>query len=509
MMQSALYSIALAFSLGIFVRTFFIFDEFFVYGLALVGGVLAIFWMRKGKGRETKSRALFLLCSLTLVSFAFGILRYDVATQDSLDRLAEQYIGQEVVLEGTIFREVDERENTTQLTVRADVLNGVSADVRVLILTERFPRFSYGDRIRAEGVLEHPDSFETDLGRTFDYAGYLSARGISYVAPFARVEKIGEGYGNPIMSALLSFKYAFMHNVEALIPEPAAGLAHGLVLGVKRALGDELERSFRIAGIIHIVVLSGYNITIVVEATMRLLSYFFRPRTRVVCGALAIGAFALIAGFSSTVVRASFMAVLVLIARATGRTYDVLRALVVAGLVMLIINPKLLVFDPGFQLSFLATLGLILLAPLIEERLSLVPTRFQIREFVTATIATQIFVLPLLLYSIGEFSLVALMVNVLVLPIVPFAMLFIFLSGMLGFVSSLIALPFAYIAYLLLGYIIAMAEWFAALPFAALIVPAFPFWITIIAYAVMAYAMYRVSAKSKINSETVSQPRSS
>jgi competence protein ComEC len=292
-----------------------------------------------------------------------------------------------------------------------------------------------------------------------------------------------------------------MRSVEALIPEPAAGLAHGLVLGVKRALGDELERSFRIAGIIHIVVLSGYNITIVVEATMRLLSYFFRPRTRVVFGALAIVAFALIAGLSSTVIRASFMAVLVLVARATGRTYDVLRALVFAGLVMLLVNPKLLVYDPGFQLSFLATLGLILLAPLIEERLSLVPTRFQIREFITATVATQIFVLPLLLYSIGEFSLVAVLVNVLVLPVVPFAMLFVFLSGMLGFVSSLIALPFAYIAYLLLGYIIAMAEWFAALPFAALIVPTFPFWITIIAYAVMAYAMYRISTMQQIEAK--------
>ena len=503
MPQSALYIIALAFSLGIFIRTFFVLDEGVIYVLFLGGGVCGVVWFRKRKGRETSSRALFasLLFSLALISFALGIVRYDRVAQNSLDVLAERYIEQEVVLEGIIIREVDERENTTQLTVRADMLNGAPADVRLLVLTERFPRFSYGDRIRAEGVLEHPDSFETDLGRTFDYAGYLSARGISYVAPFARVEKISEGNGNPIMSALLSFKYDFMHNVERLVPEPAAGLAHGLVLGVKRALGEDLERSFRVAGIIHIVVLSGYNITIVVEATMRLLSYFFRSRTRVAFGALAIVAFALIAGFSSTVVRASFMAVLVLIARATGRTYEVLRALMLAGLVMLIINPKLLVFDPGFQLSFLATLGLILLAPLIEEHLSLVPTKFQIREFITATVATQIFVLPLLLYSIGEFSLVALIVNVLVLPVVPFAMLFVFLSGMIGFMSTMFALPFAYSAYLLLEYIIAIAEWFAALPFAALIVPAFPFWITIIAYALMAYAMYRISTTQQIEAK--------
>ncbi len=500
----ALYIIALAFSTGIFIRTFVIVSEFFVYGLVLVGGVLMVVWLRKEKGRETSSRALFL--SLAFITLAFGILRYDISTRNDFNPRVEQYLDQEIVLEGVIIREVDERENTSQLTVRADVLDGASSEVRVLVLTERFPEFRYGDRIRVAGTLEHPDSFETDLGRTFDYAGYLSARGIAYIMPFAQVEKVGGGNGNPVMAALLSFKRAFMERVEAQMPEPYAGLAHGLVLGVKRALGEDLERAFRTAGIIHIVVLSGYNITIVVEAVMRLLSYFFHPRTRVIFGALAIVAFALIAGFSSTVVRASFMAVLVLVARATGRTYEVLRALMLAGFVMLIINPKLLVFDPGFQLSFLATLGLILLAPLIEERLSLVPTRFQIREFITATVATQIFVLPLLLYSIGEFSLVAVLVNVLVLPVVPFAMLLIFLSGMIGFVSTTLALPFAYFAYLLLGYIIVMAEWFAALPFAALIVPAFPFWITIIAYAVMAYAMYRIS-KSKINSEIASQPR--
>ncbi len=501
----ALYIIALAFSTGIFIRTFVIIPEFFVYGLVLVGGVLMVVWLRKGKGRETSSRALFL--SLTLITLAFGILRYDISTRNDFNPRVEQYLDEEIVLEGVIIREVDERENTSQLTVRADVLDGASSEVRVLVLTERFPEFRYGDRIRVVGTLEHPDSFETDLDRTFDYAGYLSARGIAYIMPFATVERIGQGNGNPVMAALLSVKYAFMENIEISIPEPYAGLAHGLVLGVKRALGEDLERAFRTAGIIHIVVLSGYNITIVVEATMRLLSYFFRPRTRVIFGALAIVAFALIAGFSSTVIRASFMAVLVLVARATGRTYEVLRALMLAGLVMLIINPKLLVFDPGFQLSFLATLGLILLAPLIEERLSLVPTRFQIREFITATVATQIFVLPLLLYSIGEFSLVAVLVNVLVLPVVPFAMLLIFLSGMIGFVSTTLAVPFAYFAYLLLGYIIAMAEWFASLPFAALIVPAFPFWITIIAYAVMAYAMYRFS-KTKISSEIASQLRS-
>ena len=132
---------------------------------------------------------------------------------------------------------------------------------------------------------------------------------------------------------------------------------------MKRALGKDLEEVFRTVGIIHIVVLSGYNIMIVADAIMRVLALFFFPRTRLIIGVGTIALFAILVGLSATVVRASMMAALVLIARGTGRQYAVLRALAFAGTVMLLINPYLLVYDPVFQLSFLATLGLILLSP--------------------------------------------------------------------------------------------------------------------------------------------------
>ena len=227
---------------------------------------------------------------------------------------------------------------------------------------------------------------------------------------------------------------------------------------------------------------------------MRLLA-FVRLRVRSVIGALAIFVFALMVGFSATVLRASLMAALVLIARATGRTYDIMRALVFAGTAMLVFNPKLLVYDPGFQLSFLATLGLIFVAPLLERKLLLVPTRFQVREFLTSTLATQVLVLPLLLYSMGLLSVIAIVVNVLVLPVVPLTMLLVFLSGAVGFLSHTLALPVAYGAYLLLGYIIGVVEWFASLPFAGFGVPAFPFWIVVLSYILIAMVLWRLYKK--------------
>lgn len=486
MKERLLYLALGAFALGIALRSVYAGASSFAYTLLLCSMICALWWYCRS-GRLGTLFALSLVC----LCGALGIMRYEWADIRAADPVVAQQVGEEVILTGVIDREPDVRARTQQLYVRIDSLNDRAHDARVLILTDRYPRFSYGDRVTVSGTLGRPESFETDLGRTFNYPGYLRARGITYTVPFADVARVRSGEGNLLFGTLLALKHRFMHSIEQQLPEPHAGLAEGLVLGVKRALGEDLEDAFRATGIIHIVVLSGYNVTIVAEAIMRLLSYFFVPRTRVLFGIAAIAAFMFIAGLSATVVHASLMAVLVLIARATGRTYDVVRALMIAGAVMLLINPYLLMFDPGFQLSFLATLGLILLAPIIERLLGMVPTRLQIREFVTATIATQLFVLPLLLFSMGELSIVAVAVNVLVLPAVPIAMLLIFLAGALGMFSTLGALPFSFGAYVLLEYMLSVVWWFAALPFASLPVPIFPFWMVMVGYLLLAYILWR------------------
>jgi competence protein ComEC len=190
------------------------------------------------------------------------------------------------------------------------------------------------------------------------------------------------------------------------------------------------------------------------------------------------------------------MAILLLIARGTGRVYAVLRALMLAAVGMLVVNPYLLVHDPGFQLSFLATLGLLLLSPPIEQRLSRVPQLLGMRSFVTATLATQVFVLPLLLYHTGTFSMVSVPVNVLVLPMVPVAMLATFLAGLAGIVSHTFGMAIGFFAHLALGYIIRVAELFGALPFAAFSMDAFPFWVVVLAYAALAYLIWRIRGGS-------------
>jgi competence protein ComEC len=394
-------------------------------------------------------------------------------------------VGEKVTLEGIVVREPDVRTRVVQLTVR------VEEDL-VLVSTDRFTPVSYGDSVTVIGQIEVPEAFETDLGRMFDYKGYLKARGTTFVVPFAKVEVTDSGKGNKIISSLLSFKHAFIQKLEAAIPYPYVGLGTGLLLGVKQSLGESLEEAFRTAGIMHIVVLSGYNMMIVIMFVSSFLAFFFPQRVQLFFGAIAICAFTLMVGLGASVVRASVMALLVLLAQATGRTYAVLRALFAVGVLMLLLNPYLLVYDVGFQLSFIATLGLIVVAPAIERYALFMPSIFGLRGFLITTVAVQIFVTPILLYQIGEFSIVAVFVNLAVLPMVAPAMLLTFLTGVLGFFHAGLGTLMGYFAYLSLGYIITIAEFASSVPFAAVAIPKFPFAIVVISYGLLGYWLWRL-----------------
>jgi competence protein ComEC len=465
----------MAFASGIFLRSFFymgVADIVFLLGVALVCGVLR---RRKAFGFASP---LF-LTSLALVSFSLGALRLGV--EESHVSLLEQYENEKIVLEGKVIREPEFREKVVHLYVEPAIED---VDEYVLVTADKFAftdsTLGYGDLVRVSGVVKKPEPFETDGGRTFNYPGYLRARNVMYTIPFANVVVTEE---TPSFTAsLYDGKHGFMRVIEQAIPEPESGLGEGVLLGVKRSLGDELEDTFRKTGIIHIVVLSGYNIMIVVEFIMYVLTALFFPRTRMFLGIASVCVFSLLVGFSATVVRASLMAILLIIARCTGRVYAVLRALVLALIVMLLLNPYLLVHDVGFQLSFLATLGLILFSPHIEKRLTSIPTFIGIRSFATATLATQITVLPLLLYHTGMFSVVSLVVNVLVLPMVPVAMGLTFLTGTLGTFSSVLGTVFGFLAYLSLTYIIAVARFFGSFSFSAFTIEVFPFWIVLVSY---------------------------
>jgi competence protein ComEC len=482
------YTAIITFSVGVGVATFWEMSSQVIMWLVLLAFVSLSFWFRS---KFTKEITGWLIISIILAGFTFGTWRTELAKSNFGHSELEKSLGEKIELVGVVAKEPDRRENSLRLFVR------VGEDL-VLVTTDRYALITYGSEVKVEGKLSKPENFTTEFGRTFNYSGYLLAQGTEYQISFAKVEVINNNLGNPFIAKLLIFKSAFMYQLEKAITEPAVGLGEGLLLGVKQALGEELEDAFRETGIIHIVVLSGYNVMLVVAFVMYVLGYFLSVRLRVIAGIIAIISFALLVGLSATVVRASIMASILLIAQATGRLYLVLRVLLFAGFVMLLFNPLLLIYDVGFQLSFLATLGLILLAPILEQYFSKVPSFAGMRLFLTATIATQIAVLPLLLYQIGQLSAVAIVVNLLVLPMVPVAMLLTFATGMFGFVSSNLAWLVAFPTYWSLTYINNLALWFADLPMASFVVPTFIFYVVPVSYFVMGLIIWLVYRSGKV-----------
>src|SRR3989338_4713157 len=404
-------------------------------------------------------------------------------------------LGETVTVEGLVVDEPDIREGSIRLHVRV-------GDTGVLAVVPPHTDVHYGDIVRVKGTLGLPEKFDTTsasdtasaytVGRQFNYPMYLAKDGILYTLSFAQAEKIGEGKKNYLKAAAIWTKQLYLHGLQAVLPEPASGLAGGITVGDKRGVGKQYSDLFITVGLIHIIVLSGYNITIVMNLIGKLLAG--RSRTVQVGASAAIVVFiVLMAGGAPSATRAGAMALLPLIARVTGRMYLALRALGVVAFAMVLWNPLLLAFDPGFQLSVLATLGLVLFSTVFFQWLPWIPQRLALREIAASTLGTQMTVLPLLLYQNGLLSLVALPANLLALVAVPWAMALSVIAAVAGIFFGMPALSavegwgtlVAFPAYVLLAYIIGVAKFFAALPFAAVSVSAFSAWWIAGAYALI------------------------
>lgn len=481
MREALLYSIVLGFCGGIFCRSFLYSGIPLISLLLLVAVLLGVVFV-------VRRKIMFLVVAIGLLAASFGVLRLELV-QTGLPPGLQAKLNQEVVLEGKVVEDPDVRESNQRVVIETD-------HARVLAVAPLYPPVSFGESVVVQGMLTEPEPFDTDGDRVFRYDHYLAKDGVYGMVENAKIEVVGGGstISDAIYGALIDFKHAGIHALESALPEPHSSLASGLLLGGKQGLGKQLLDAFTVVGLVHIVVLSGYNIMIIAEAVLRATSTLPR-RVSAAFSVVVIAAFVFVAGASAAALRAGLMAGIALLARATGRTYEAIRALAVAVVVMLLLNPLLLGFDPGFQLSVIATLGLILGTPITETWFKRVEPSF-VREVLATTVAAQIAVLPLLLFQTGNLSLVSLLANVLVLPTLPLAMATSFLAGAVGLIVPYIAPILGLPAYILLGYVIETAKTLAAMPYAQLTVPAFPFVLVVIAYALLGHAVWKITGKS-------------
>lgn len=485
MQDRIFFAICFGFIFGVFLRSFLLVNLYFTVLLSILAFVLILFFTLVSKNKWG------IIFSLFVLTFCLGILRFHMV-DISAPNIFESQVNQKVSLYGKIIDEPDIRENNQKLTIEI----GVGKEKTKILATVDFSKdFKYGDEVNFSGKLEKPENFITDQGKNFDYINYLRKDGIFYVMNYINAEIISRDQGNKIKSALLFVKEKFLEKMNFAIQSPESLLMGGLILGEKESFSQELRQKFIDTGTIHIVALSGYNVTIVAEWIMKLF-YFLPINFGIGVGILTILLFVLMTGGSSTAIRAGMMAILVLIARATGRNYDVARALLFAGVFMILFNPLVLAYDVSFQLSFIATVAVIFFTPKIEKYFLWVPDYFKLRDIISVTCAAYIFVLPFILYKMGNLSLVALPANILILPFIPFTMLFGFLTSFAGLIWYGFSMPFGYISYLFLHYELGVISFFSNIPLATLTLPDFPLILTLIIYVYFFYRLFGRSIKS-------------
>ena len=370
-----------------------------------------------------------------------------------------------------------------QVTAIAGEGRELPAAGRVLVWLPRGLVVAAGDRLQFEAELEAPRDFDG-----FAYRAYLARQGVTAIASTRQLSVVGHQLG-VVPEALRGLRGWLLAGINGLVPEPEAALAAGILLGVRSGIDPALNDAFARAGLTHVVAISGWNIAIVAA----LAAAAARPLTRLAAGrwfaavaaAGAVAGYVLLTGASPSVVRAALMAGALLLARLGGSRSHAMSALMLAALIMVLAAPAV-VWDVGFQLSALATAGLIWFGAAFEARLRRWPAL--IREPVALTLAAQVTTLPVILLNFERLSLIAPLANVVVVPLVPLVMLTSALAALTGatfvgmpLIGDLLAWAAGGGAWLYLRLMVLAGYAAAAVPMASLDLAA-PAWLAAVWY---------------------------
>jgi len=450
--------------------------------LFLILALIIIFIFYKNKFSVIRFALTFFILGIFLVSGKLEKIK-------NLDQDGNNFLG--VVM---IAKEPEIKEKMQKI-ILAPLENRKE---KFLLNTNIYEKYEYGENLKVNCQLEIPKNFD----EKFDYRMYLAKDGIFYECKSPKIEKLNKNSGNEIYAILLKIKNKFNENINQLIPAPESGLLSGLLLGGSDQLSKSVKDNFSRTGMTHIVAVSGYNVTIIAEYLMLVGIFLGLWRRQAFYFAVTgIIIFVILTGLSSSAVRAGIMGVLLIWAMKNGRLANSQNAILFSACAMLLINPLLFRWDIGFQLSFLATIGIIYLYPifenyflhLVEMKHCLVST---VAEILFLSLSAQIFVLPIIMFNFETLSLISLLANVLILPIIPFTMLFGFIAGAFGFIFQPIALIFSWLAFLPLKYETLVINYLASLKYASVEMK-IAWWGIVIWYIILVGIIYFIKTRRK------------
>lgn len=368
-----------------------------------------------------KTSNIFLVICLIFIVIIFFV------SPGIIKKRTPEFLLDQGIFEGKIIKEPEFKGDSARLTVKTEI-------GKILITTPNYPEYFYGDILKLDGKLQIPIVFED-----FNYKNYLAKDKIYYVMYYPKIEILEKDKGNPIFSAILKFKNKITDKIENIMPFPEASILEGVILGNKQIFSEKIKNDLSITGTSHIVAISGMNIVIISNILMFVLIGLGMWRKHAFYFVLVlIFIFILVVGAPASAVRAGIMGAILLYAQKIGRLSNAARIVIFAGTIMLIFNPLLLRYDIGFQLSFLAVLGLIYIKPIFDKWIEKIKKQEQINfllQIITTTIAAQVSVLPILIYNFGKISFISPITNILIVPFIEFFTIlgFVFILGLMIF----------------------------------------------------------------------------
>lgn len=432
------------------------------------------------------------LVALLLCCVGLGAWRYEASRDPAAAARGRALAGPELTLQGFVATDPRRSERGQQITLQVETVRvGRTTHPRgdtVLLSLASYPEYRYGQRLLVRGRAQEPRGAR--IPGEFDYRDYLARRGIFVLMQQPAVRVLPGEAGSPALRALLALRDRCKALLLRSLPEPQAALAVGILLGLQSSIPDAVYDTFSVTGTSHILVVSGWNFTIVAGLLGALTARLGLGRAATLALSLVVlWAYAFFVGATGTVLRAAAMASLVVLASSAERQTEPWTLIFAATWALTLHDPQIL-WDLGFQLSALATASLFAFGKPVEALLQRVPPlRWPalgwMAEALTATFAAQILALPIILYNFGNLSVIAPLANVALVPVVPYAMLL----GALVLVGGLVWLPLGQVLglalWLPLAWMTEGARVLAQVPGAQVLLPPFPLWVLLTYYALV------------------------
>jgi len=484
-----------SFVVGILLRSFVVFDIFYLLIVILVGVIGAIVYWRYG---DSKKRYFFWLLLGSIFIF-LGFLRFEMSVPlgcDSNSQFIGCLNGRNIEVTGVIDREPDVRAKNIQYRVKVDEYEG-----KILLFGHILPEYDFGDRIRFKCRFEQPENIED-----FNYPGFLAKSNIYSVCfrtkNIEHIESIQYPTFsiNSVKQRVLRLKDGFSQIINRSVRFPQSTFLSSILLGLRREVPVDIIESFAITGTSHLMAVSGLHIMILITLLYPVFRWLrIRKKYAIWPAVLLVIFFIFLVGFRASALRAGIFGIVGMLAFVVGRPGRALNLLLLASSVLLLINPMLLRYDVGFQLSFLAVLGLMYLGNYIKHWLREIPniSYLPLRDILVMTLSAQLFVMPWLLYQFGNLSIVAPLANILVLPLIPLIMGLGFVLMLGGLVWWPVAQVVGLVEMTLVGYVLKIIKIISSWPLASWAV-SLPLWFVLVIYVILISILVSSKVREKI-----------